>query len=35
MCVYSVKRLSKVYAIISLARMIFITFIMAISILFF
>ena len=32
---YSVRKLGKIYAIISLARMIFITFIMAISILFF
>lgn len=33
--IYSVKKLSKIYAIISLARMVFITLIMAISILFF
>jgi hypothetical protein len=32
---YSVRKLEKIYAIISLSRMIFITFIMAISILFF
>lgn len=33
--IYSVQKLSKIYAVISLARMIFITLIMAISILFF
>lgn len=32
---YSVRRLEKIYAIISLSRMIYITFIMAISILYF
>jgi len=32
---YSVKKLGKIYAVVSLARMVFITVIMAISIIFF
>lgn len=34
-CVYSIQKLTKVYAVISLSRMVFVTVLMAISVLFF